>query len=512
MRKNWKQWSGTGLAVLGAVLSGCGGDGQTAADAAAAPVLRVEGVAVSQATNAATASPVKLRAVEAAPVPSRIVLGALESNKALLAPVLPGARMVGEARAVSAAATVAQTLGQLQWRSSSTGGQVAALSISAKDALGLRLGVQIAALPESAVLRVYSQNRLGTVFQISGKDVLLHVLRNTQATGDSAEARTWWTPDIGSDEVTLEVELPAGVAGEAVQIAVPTVSHIFTDLDVFEDGVAQAKINESESCNQDAVCDSSFATQSNAVARMLFTSGGNSYACSGTLLNDAKNSGTPYFLSANHCISTQTAASSLQTDWFYRASACNSRRLSSTTTKLYNGATLLYASSSTDVSLLRLNDSPPAGAYFAGWDATGSAMSSGTSIVGLHHPAADMLKISKGQIAGQTTCVATEGNQFGCTGASGNFYMVGWSSGTTQGGSSGSAIFSSDGRYVLGNLYGGGATCTNRGALDYYGRFDVSYAQGLKNWLGGQSTPPSGGGGVAALDNIVRILQSLRGN
>ena len=512
MRKNWKKLSGVGLALLGAVLSGCGGDGQTAADAAAKPALRAEGMVASQATVAATASPVKSRSVDAVPVPARIALGALESNKALLAPVLPGPRMVGEARAVSAAATVEQTRQQLQWSRSATGAQVAALSISAKEALGLRLGVQVTSLPESAVLRVYSQARSGTVFQISGKDVLLHVLRNTQAAGDSAEARTWWTPDIGSDEVTLEIELPAGEMADTVQIAVPTVSHIFTDLDLHEASAAQTKINESASCNQDAVCDTSFASQSNAVARMLFTSGGNSYACSGTLLNDAKNSGTPYFLSANHCISTQTAASTLQTDWFYRASACNSRALSSTTTKLYNGATLLYASSSTDVSLMRLDDAPPAGAYFAGWDASGSAMSNGAAIVGLHHPAGDMLKISKGQIAGQTSCVATEGNQFGCTGSTGNFYVVGWNSGTTQGGSSGSAIFSGDGRYVVGNLYGGGASCTNRGAMDYYGRFDVSYAQGLKNWLGGQSTPPSGGGGVAALDNIVRILQALRSN
>jgi lysyl endopeptidase len=161
---------------------------------------------------------------------------------------------------------------------------------------------------------------------------------------------------------------------------------------------------------------------------------------------------------------------------------------------------------------MRLNEPAPAGAYFAGWDASGSASANNAAIVGLHHPAGDMLKISKGQIAGQTSCVATEGNQFGCVGSTGNFYMVGWDSGTTQGGSSGSAIFSSDGRYVVGNLYGGSTSCTNRGAMDYYGRFDVSYAQGLKNWLGGQVTPPPSGGGIAALDNIVRILQSLRSN
>ncbi len=512
MRKNWNKWSGASLVLLGVALSGCGGEGQTSTESAATPVMRAEGMVAQQATGTAAAASVKTRSVEGLPVPARIALGVLQSSKAELAPALPGPRMVGEARSVPASATVGQVQQQLRWSQSSTGGQVAALSITAQEALGLRLGVQVTSLPEVAVLRVYSQARPGTVFQISGKEVLLHVLRNTQASGDSAEARTWWTPDFGSDEVTLEIELPAGVATDLVQVAVPTVSHIFAELDPGASDTVHAKINQSESCNLDAVCDSGFATQSNAVARMLFTSGGQSYACSGTLLNDVKGSGTPYFLSANHCISTQAAASTLQTDWFYRASGCNSRALSSNTVKLANGATLLYASANTDVALLRLNEPAPAGAYFAGWDASGSVLANYAAVVGLHHPAGDMLKISKGQIAGQTNCMATEGNQFGCVGNTGNFYMVGWSSGTTQGGSSGSAIFSGDGRYVVGNLYGGGASCTGKGAMDYYGRFDVSYAQGLKNWLGGQATPPSGGGGIAALDNILRILQSLRGN
>lgn len=508
MHGNWKTMFSTALVLLGATLAGCGGDGQQPMESAATPVLRVEGMVAPQITAASAA--VKNRDASALPVPARIALGALQSNKGALAQAAPGPRMVGEARTVSAAATVVQTQQQLQWARTGAGVQVAALSISAKDALGLRLGVQISALPETAVLRIYSQARPDTVFQIAGKDVLMHVLRNTQAVGDSAEARTWWTPDFGSEEVTLEIELPAGVPTQAVEIAIPTVSHIFTELEQPAGDTSVTKINESASCNLDAVCDANFTTQSNAVARMLFTMGGNTYACTGTLLNDAQSSGTPYFLSANHCISTQTAASTLQTDWFYQSSGCNTRALSSRTTKLYNGATLLHASNSTDVSFMRLNDAAPAGAYFAGWDASGTALANRTPIVGLHHPAGDMLKISKGEVSGQTSCTSTGDSQFGCTGNTGNFYMVTWSSGTTQGGSSGSALFSTDGRYVVGTLYGGSASCTNTGALDMYGRFDVSYSQALKNWLGGQSGSGTGSG-VAPIENILRVLRNLRG-
>lgn len=509
MQRNWKTISGVAL-LLGAALTGCGGGGQQATESTATQVLRVEGMTAPQAASVAS-SPVKTRAVDGVPVPARIALGELQSSKGALAQAAPGPRMVGEAREVSAAATAAQVQKQLQWSTTASGSQIAAISISASGALGLRLGVQVTTLPEEAVLRVYSQARPGTVYQISGKEVLMHVVRNTQASGDSAQARTWWTPDIGSDEVTLEIELPAGVSPQSVEIAVPTVSHIFAELEPIGADAVVSKINESDTCNLDAVCDTGFASQSNAVARMLFTMNGNTYVCTGTLLNDSKGSGTPYFLSANHCISSQAVASSLQTDWFYRSSGCNTRALSSSTTKRYNGATLLYASTSTDVSFMRLNDTVPAGAYYAGWDATATALTAGTPAVGLHHPAGDMLKISKGQVNGQTSCAATEGNQFGCVGTTGNFYMVNWTSGTTQGGSSGSALFSSDGRYVVGNLYGGSASCTNKNAQDFYGRFDVSYTQALKNWLGVQTDPGSGTGlGIVPLDNILRVLASLR--
>lgn len=508
MHGNWKTMCSTALVLLGATLAGCGGDGQQPMESVAVPVLRVEGMEAPQTMAAPVA--VKTRDTNALPVPARIELGALQSNKGELAQAASGPRMVGEARAVSAATTVGQTLQQLRWNRTGTGAQVAALSISAKEALGLRLGVLVAALPEAAVLRVYSQARAGTVYQISGKDLLMHVLRNTQAEGDSAEARTWWTPDFGSEEVTLEIELPAGVPVQTVEIAVPTVSHIFAELEPAAGDTSVTKINESASCHLDAVCNASYITQSNAVARMLYTSGGKTYLCTGTLLNDAQASGTPYFLSANHCISTQTVASTLQTDWFYQSSGCNTRALSSRTTRLLNGATLLHASSSTDVSFMRLNDAAPAGAYFAGWDASAAAQADRTAIVGLHHPAGDMLKISKGEVMGQTSCTITGENQFGCVGTTGNFYMVTWNSGSTQGGSSGSAMFSNDGRHVVGTLYGGSASCTNTGALDFYGRFDVSYSQALKNWLGGQSGSGSGPG-IAPIDNILRVLRTLGG-
>ena len=61
------------------------------------------------------------------------------------------------------------------------------------------------------------------------------------------------------------------------------------------------------------------------MARLVYTTDGASYVCSGTLIADRDHSTfIPYFLTANHCVNTQTVASTIQTYWFYRSTACNS--------------------------------------------------------------------------------------------------------------------------------------------------------------------------------------------
>ena len=52
---------------------------------------------------------------------------------------------------------------------------------------------------------------------------------------------------------------------------------------------------------------------------MLYASGSSYYICTGTLVADTGGSMTPYFLTANHCISTSTEAASLETYWDFTA-------------------------------------------------------------------------------------------------------------------------------------------------------------------------------------------------
>ena len=483
-----KRWAGA-LTAVAALLAGCGGgeSSEVATTAKTDTITAVEGRMLPE-TAVQDVSPVKSRSATTAPKAARVSLGELSMAKVeMSAPGTP--RLVGQARDVQATKSAAALQSLWQWKNTAVGGKVAAISFNAEGAYGLRLGVLVKQLPGSAMVRVYTQSAPDKVFQISGQAILQLIERN-QAAGDQSDAaRTWWTPDTGEGEATLEVELPPGVAASALDIAVPQLSHIFENLSLptaqeYQEQVEAAKINESDPCNLDANCYSENAQERNAVARMLFTKDGGSYLCTGTLMNDTQNSFKPYFLTANHCISTQTVASSLETRWFYRSPSCNSGTLQSSTVRKTGGAQLLYASGTTDTAFMLLNDTPPGGALFAGWSA--NTVAAGTSVVGLHHPSGDLLKISFGAVNSQANCQPTTGSGFQCSGTSGNYYRVSWSQGTTEGGSSGSALF--QGGYVVGTLYGGSATCTNRSAYDYYGRFDVAYNAAIKAWLNPAST------------------------
>ncbi len=506
MIRNWLR--GTGVSILAAaLLTACGGGNDTGASAPGAaasatatvgsqqvlkvepheqPASAVQNVVRTKLRSQATADQIQA---------TRIALGPLLQAKAVADPAAGSfvPMQIGAARAVAATATVADFQRQLQWRPSATGGLVAAISVTAEGAHGLRLGLRVSQLPGSAMLRVYSQFRPTVVQELSGQEVLQLIDRNLRAGDTSDAARTWWTPDIGGSEATLEIELPRGTPASALQVALPQISHVFVDMSLPQDGdLAMQDVNDSSGCELDAVCYSESTSMRNAIARMTFVQNGGSYYCTGTLLNDSGSSGTPYFLTANHCISSQTVASSLQTDWFFRAPSCNNRTLSSSSVRRTGGATLLYATSATDTSFMRLNDTPPAGAVFAGWNASASSINS--SAIGVHHPRGDLLKISFGQIYASANCQSTGGTGISCTNASGmqgNYYAVSWNQGLTEGGSSGSGLF--QGNYLVGTLYGGSSsTSCSVSTVAVYGRFDLAYQSALSQWLappGPLSTP-----------------------
>ena len=411
---------------------------------------------------------------------------------------------IGIAR-VASGEGAARALPALQWMPVRNGGSVARMEITSPVALGLRVGLQVDGLDPRAELRFAgSAAPSRVVAMMTGEEIR-----------KLADAKNiFWTPSTDGEKQFIEVYLPAGVPHSGTRLHAPQLSHLLANsLDDFKILTKDSKV--SEACNVDTVCrvgelGANFVSAKNAVARMVFTQDGGSYLCTGTLLADTvTTSQIPYFYSANHCIANQAVASTLNTFWKYESTGCGNGILGANN-QLTGGATYLYSNAiqfdsqdnylgGTDALLMRLNNPAPAGAEFAGWDST--ALPASSSVIGIHHPAGDMKKVSSGKTR---------------TGLSG-LLQAGWLIGSTEGGSSGSGLFTADaGGYRLrGGLYGGSAECSNSGSLsnegnaDYYSRFDVVFPD-IRQWLSPTPTnvPPVANFGFSVNDRTVTFTDT----
>jgi lysyl endopeptidase len=357
-----------------------------------------------------------------------------------------------------------------QWQSAADGTQHAAVEVDTVNAAGVRLGLLLhKALPAGALLTVQASDA-GSGYRYTGAELNQVLESNLAADGDTAAARTFWTPTIESAKVLLQVVLPRDVPVTDWAVSLPSVSHLR------ELARNASFFKASGTCNIDGPCVSPLPFVADAVALMEFTDAGSPYVCTGTLLADTAGTRLPYFLTAEHCINSQTVASTLATHWFNRSATCGSSTLNPNAAWRTNGAKFLFGAdwaTASDTSLLLLNDQPPAGATFAGWNV---AAANTFSTRGWHHPSGDKLKTSLGQSA-----------TFDPTGL-----ITTWSSGVTEGGSSGSGLFNADNQ-LIGQLVGGWSACTagfdESGAPlgptqpDFYGRFDYGYNLATQDWL-----------------------------
>jgi hypothetical protein len=380
------------------------------------------------------------------------------------------------------------------------GGQLLGLTIESAGAVGIRIGVLVDQLPATAELAFFTATGTAPVATpISGAEIN-QIIETNRAAGDfSTEGRTYWSPLIAGAAATILLYLPNDIDIATVHLRIPNISHLFQD---------PLTAQSAAFCQLDAKCYANWSDEASGVAKLSYTDRGYSYVCSGSLVNDSDaTTSVPYFLTANHCISTQTAASTLETHWFYQAASCNSSSRDSRYNKLTGGAQLLYASANTDTSFLRLNKQPPSGALYLGWTTATPIIND--SVTGIHHPDGDLKKISFGQFKSFQDCYSDSDRSFYCytaSSASGDYLDVDWLQGVTENGSSGSALFN-DAHQIIGTLWGGNDSCYDEDGISTYGRFEVAYNVKLKQWLGDGSikndiklTAPIAPSGVVATD------------
>ncbi|PCJ82378.1 MAG: hypothetical protein COA49_02485 [Bacteroidetes bacterium] len=284
---------------------------------------------------------------------------------------------------------------------------------------------------------------------------------------------------ITGSEVIVELHQPSAW-GFTSTLEIDQIVYGYRSLLLHPESLAAAQrgpFGNSGSCNINVNCPEGalWATEKRSVA--LIVEGGFA-ACTGALINNTLNDGTPYFLTANHCLGNPGS-------WVYyfnhESATCNGN--SGPTNQSISGGTLLVSDGASDFALIELSEIPPTSfnVQYAGWDATGDTPLSAT---GIHHPSGDVKKI----------CFEEDSPYFANQAGAAVWMIDQWELGVTEGGSSGSPLFDQNHR-IIGQLYGGAAACTgnvNNGQLDYYGRFNESFNLGAAEYL-----DPTGSGMLA---------------
>ncbi len=277
------------------------------------------------------------------------------------------------------------------------------------------------------------------------------------------------------------------------ELIIGKVSHDFLDLYGEDDD-----FGNSESCEVDINCSEgdNWQDEKHAVCKIIIDGSG---LCTGSLMNNTSFNGTPYFLTANHCICNQNNAENSVYIFNYESPTCNGS--DGSISQSISGADLRATRAESDFTLLELSKTPIStyNPYYNGWDRTNTQSANGVCI---HHPMGDVKKISTYNIT-PTTSNCMNFNYNGGCGTSyypnDNFWLIqpwlqtsnGW--GVTEGGSSGSPLYNNN-HHVIGQLFGSG-DCDNTNCSDpsndysNYGKIfsswnaEASANERLSDWL-----------------------------
>jgi len=299
------------------------------------------------------------------------------------------------------------------------------------------------------------------------------------------ERRILGTWMVTGDDVVIEYYEPKAVKGQG-KLEVFKVVHGYRSVGNYEKSPDQ-DLNNSGACHYDVNCDITEINDLKAINKkavgLIIVS--NSSFCTGALINNVTNDGTPYFLTANHCAEDMDVTQwAFRFNWISPNPVCAENRASTTNAPNFyqtvSGAELKAKRAASDFCLLKITANMPAtwNLVYAGWSR--SEVPTQPSF-GIHHPAGDIMKVS---VDLDTPLIDNSGGEF-------MWEVNTWELGVTEGGSSGSPLFDVNGR-IIGQLYGGASECngtSGNGGFDVYGRFGRSWTGGgtsttrLSNWL-----------------------------
>jgi len=363
-----------------------------------------------------------------------------------------------------------------KWDVLENGDRIWRILISSPEALSLNFVFDNLFIPKGGSLYLYNND----------KSDLLGAYTSDQ-NQEGGILGTWL---VEGDSVWIEYFEPQNVLGQGT-LHIAKATHGYRNANSFN--LAKG-LNDSGDCNLDVDCsigdDWEELKEHNKRSVGILLSGGSGF-CTGALINNTENDGTPYFLTANHCYSDPSSWA-FRFGWISPNTVCATTSNSSNgpTNMTISGATLRSRDAGSDFALVEINSNIPEDwdRVFAGWDKSDNFPE---FQVGIHHPSGDVMKVCR-----DDDPATKEVNNGAQTWEIVGGLPGGWEIGVTEPGSSGSPLFDQEGR-IIGQLFGGAAACAgtnDNDAYDFYGRVGVSWegagtsSTRLRDWLDPQDS------------------------
>jgi hypothetical protein len=352
------------------------------------------------------------------------------------------------------------------WTKLDNGDRVWHLRVASPNAQGLALMYEDFYLPPGARLFAFDE---------TGQQLL-----GAYTTANNTSSGKFLTGFLNGDHILLEYYEPVAVQGQG-RFRIFRAEYAYRS-----GGPRNFGFGQSSSCHFNINCPEGgdWQEEKRGICRIMMVLEEGTGWCSGSLINNTDNNGTPYVLSAYHCQSTYTPIHDLwRFDFNYEAPGCVTPANAPAFQSVL-GAVQRAGRQQTDFLLLEILEPIPSSyfVYFNGWNrSTGVPQESAC----IHHPLADVKKISIDTNPAfiQPTPLTWSNN---VTTPANHHFRVIYDIGTFESASSGAPLFNSQGQ-IVGQLHGGFPNCTQ--VTTFHGRFNLSWDAGqtpdeqLQPWL-----------------------------
>ena len=320
----------------------------------------------------------------------------------------------------------------------------------------------------------YSLNILFSRFRIPrGAKVFVYNADQTEILGsfthlNNSDFNLLPIQPIFGDKLIVEYQEPINASFRG-EIEIGEVNHDF--FGIFRSVLGEPR-DPNQSCHPNIICYPNLLQVGRGVLVLIIN--GTSF-CTGVLVNNTEEDGTPFVLTATHCLNNDFSASFLQSRHYdvvasriiavfnYDSPVC-SRDIRGQLQMSLASADVVLINEPHDISLLRLRDEPPREfqPFFLGWNVSPAPP---PPFHGIHHPNAGTKRVA---IANNNLVLTTWHHLWARPAGNAYWRINTWNVAATEGGSSGSPLLDRDLR-IVGTLTGGSSYCPPRAqGPDFY--------------------------------------------